>query len=141
MVYQSRRIRRTRLRSWPVSSREQLPAPARFFSGRSRPVERVRSGRRSSHVLPSLLRRFHEGKVADEPEVVVWGTGEPRRELLHADDLAAACLLVMNQYDGDLPFNVGLGEDITIRELAGLVRDVVGYRGSLRFEEQARRDA
>ena len=91
-------------------------------------------GDRSSHVLPSLLRRFHEAKVADEPEVVVWGTGEPRRELLHADDLAAACLLVMNQYDGDLPLNAGFGEDVTIRELAELVRDVVGYEGVLRFD-------
>lgn len=89
---------------------------------------------KGSHVLPSLLRRLHEAKVEDASDVVVWGTGEARRELLHVDDLAAACLLVMNQYDGDLPFNVGLGEDITIRELAGLVRDVVGYRGSLRFD-------
>ena len=64
----------------------------------------------------------------------MWGTGEPRRELLHADDLAAACLLVMNQYDGDLPLNAGFGEDVTIRELAELVRDVVGYEGVLRFD-------
>jgi len=87
-----------------------------------------------SHVLPALMRRVHEAKVSDAPEVVVWGSGTPRREFLHVDDLAAACLFVMRHYDDALPLNVGTGEDLTIRELAELVADVVGYSGALRFD-------
>ena len=89
---------------------------------------------KSAHVLPALMRRFHEAKMADAPEFVVWGSGTPRREFLHVDDAAAACLFVMNEYDGALPLNVGTGEDLTIRELAELLADVVGYRGALRFD-------
>lgn len=88
----------------------------------------------SSHVLPALVRRFHEAKVAGLAEVVVWGTGTPRREFLHVDDLAEACLFVMRAYDGSGILNVGVGEDISIRELAELVKDIVGYKGALRFD-------
>lgn len=89
---------------------------------------------RTSHVLPALLRRFHEAKVANAAEVVVWGTGTPRRELLHVDDLADACLHFMRTYDGDDLLNVGTGEDLTIAEIAGLVKDVVGYQGAITFD-------
>lgn len=87
----------------------------------------------NSHVLPALLRKFHEAKENNAPEVEVWGTGTPRREFLHVDDLADACLHLMLHYDGKEPVNVGTGEDLTIRELVELVRDTVGYKGTVRF--------
>jgi GDP-L-fucose synthase len=87
-----------------------------------------------SHVIPGLLRRFHEAKTRGEEEVVVWGTGTPRREFLHVDDLAEACLLVMREYDQPQILNIGVGEDLTIRELAELVKAVVGFHGKLRFD-------
>ena len=87
----------------------------------------------NSHVLPALLRKFHEAKENNAPEVEVWGTGTPRREFLHVDDLADACLHLMLHYDGKGPVNVGTGEDLTIRELVELVRDTVGYKGNVRF--------
>lgn len=87
-----------------------------------------------SHVLPALLRRFHEAKERGAREVVLWGTGAPRREFLHADDFADACVFVMNHYDDALFLNVGVGEDVTIRELAEIVRDVVGYTGDIGFD-------
>ncbi|UOR03964.1 GDP-L-fucose synthase [Hymenobacter aerilatus] len=87
----------------------------------------------NSHVLPALLRKFHEAKESDAPEVEVWGTGTPRREFLHVDDLADACLHLMLHYNGKEPVNVGTGEDLTIRELVELVRDTVGYKGNIRF--------
>lgn len=87
----------------------------------------------NSHVLPALLRKFHEAKENNTPEVEVWGTGTPRREFLHVDDLADACLHLMLHYDGKEPVNVGTGEDLTIRELVELVRDTVGYEGHVRF--------
>jgi len=87
------------------------------------------------HVVPALMRRFHEAKLAGAREVVVWGTGSPRRELLHVDDLADACLFVMRRYlERDLHINVGTGEDVTIRELAELVRDEVAPGLELRFD-------
>ena len=89
---------------------------------------------RTSHVLPALIRRMHEAKAAGAPSVTLWGTGAPRREFLHVDDLAAACTFVMGQYDGAQFLNVGVGEDLTIRELAELVRDVVEYKGALEFD-------
>ncbi len=89
---------------------------------------------KNSHVLPALVRRFHEAKASNAPEVVVWGTGSPRREFLHVDDLAEACLFVMREYDGAGILNVGVGEDVSIRELAEMVKDVVGYKGELRFD-------
>jgi GDP-L-fucose synthase len=88
----------------------------------------------SSHVLPALLRRFHEAKLARAPEVVIWGTGTPRREFLHVDDLADACVFLMDRYQGEDALNIGVGEDISIRELAELVQRVVGYGGQLRFD-------
>jgi GDP-L-fucose synthase len=79
----------------------------------------------SSHVLPALVRKFHDAKLRGEATVTVWGTGAPRREFMHVDDLADACLFLMDQYDGESTVNVGTGEDLTIRELAGVVRDIV----------------
>jgi GDP-L-fucose synthase len=95
----------------------------------------------TSHVIPALIRKFHEAKVANAPIVTIWGTGTPRREFLHVDDLAQACLLLMRvsraEWDAKvgLPFiNVGTGTDLTIRELAELIGEVVGYRGQLKFD-------
>ncbi|MFD3456519.1 GDP-L-fucose synthase family protein [Streptomyces sp. NPDC058691] len=88
----------------------------------------------SSHVLPALVRRFHEARLAGAPEVVLWGSGTPRREFLHVDDLAAACALLLRSYDGDEPVNVGCGADLTIRELAETVREVVGYEGAIAWD-------
>ncbi|MBQ0985055.1 GDP-L-fucose synthase [Streptomyces sp. F63] len=88
----------------------------------------------TSHVLPALIRRFHEAKEAGAPEVTLWGTGTPRREFLHVDDLAAACAVLLRSYDGDDPVNVGCGEDLTIRELAETVREVTGYPGRIAFD-------
>ncbi|MGC8792788.1 MAG: GDP-L-fucose synthase family protein, partial [Bryobacteraceae bacterium] len=87
----------------------------------------------SSHVLPALIRRFHEARLAGAPRVVLWGTGKPRREFLHVDDLADAALFLMQRYDSAEIINVGTGEDLTIAELAGMVREVVGYRGEIAF--------
>ncbi|MEU2718395.1 GDP-L-fucose synthase [Streptomyces sp. NPDC007205] len=88
----------------------------------------------TSHVLPALIRRFHEAKGNGADEVVLWGSGTPRREFLHVDDLAAACTVLLHSYDADEPVNVGCGKDLTIRELAETVRDVVGYPGSIAFD-------
>ena len=87
-----------------------------------------------SHVLPALIRRFHEAKIADAPSVTMWGTGTPRREFLHVDDLARACELLLERYDDPAPINVGVGEDLTIAELAGLVAGIVGYEGERLFD-------
>ncbi|MDO7907202.1 GDP-L-fucose synthase [Paenibacillus sp. JX-17] len=87
----------------------------------------------TSHVLPALLRKFHEAKEQGLPSVEVWGTGSPRREFLHSDDLADACLFLMNHYEGDEIVNIGVGEDISIRELAELVSRIVGYQGQIEF--------
>jgi GDP-L-fucose synthase len=88
----------------------------------------------NSHVLPALIRKFHEARQRAEPATVVWGTGTPRREFLYVDDLADACVFLMNNYDSDELLNVGWGEDVSIRELAELVREVVGFGGELRFD-------
>jgi GDP-L-fucose synthase len=87
-----------------------------------------------AHVLPALLRKFHEAKLRGAPEVVIWGTGEPRREFLHVDDLAEAAVFLMQNYDGEDLVNVGTGEDLSIAELAELVREVVGYKGCLVYD-------
>ncbi|MDW8288664.1 MAG: NAD-dependent epimerase/dehydratase family protein, partial [Flammeovirgaceae bacterium] len=84
-----------------------------------------------AHVLPALLRKFHEAKVNGRNEVVVWGTGTPRREFLHADDLAEACYFLMLQYDEPEIINIGTGEDLSIRELAALIATIVGFKGSI----------
>lgn len=88
----------------------------------------------SSHVLPALLRKVHEAKEAGAMEVVVWGTGTPRREFLHVADLAAACRFLVENYQSPEIINVGCGEDVTIRELAELICDVVGFTGELVFD-------
>jgi GDP-L-fucose synthase len=80
---------------------------------------------KSSHVLPAMIRKFHDAKVEGRREVVIWGTGSPRREFLHVDDLADACVFLMRNYDEAEHVNVGTGEDLTVRELAELVREVV----------------
>ena len=86
---------------------------------------------RNSHVLPALIRKFHEAKLAQAPEVVMWGTGSPRREFLHVDDLADAAVFLMATYSGEGIVNVGVGEDVSIRKLAELVGRVVGFEGSI----------
>lgn len=86
------------------------------------------------HVIPALMRRAHEARLADEPTLTVWGTGTPRREFLYAGDLADACLFVMRHYDGDEPINLGGGECLSIAETARAVADVVGYRGRIEFD-------
>ena len=88
-----------------------------------------------SHVLPAMIRKFHEAKVAGAPEVVVWGSGAPRREFLHVDDCAEACLHLMQVYDGADIVNIGVGEDLTIADLAALVRKVVGYPGEIVYDQ------
>ncbi|MFP4353408.1 MAG: GDP-L-fucose synthase family protein [Puniceicoccaceae bacterium] len=88
----------------------------------------------NSHVLPGLIRRFHEAKEKDAPEVVVWGTGAPRREFLHVDDLAGAVLHLLSLEDPPDWVNVGTGTDLSIRDLAEMVRRVTGFRGELRFD-------
>jgi GDP-L-fucose synthase len=85
----------------------------------------------NSHVLPALIRRFHEAKTSGAPSVTCWGDGSPMREFLHADDLASACVFMLENYDGDVALNVGTGEDITIRELTEIIADVVGYQGAI----------
>ena len=88
----------------------------------------------TSHVLPALIRKFHEAKLAGVPSVVVWGSGTPRREFLHADDLADACVFLLENYDSPELVNVGCGDDVTIRELAETVGRVVGYDGGMEFD-------
>ncbi|MDI6711721.1 MAG: GDP-L-fucose synthase [Anaerosomatales bacterium] len=88
----------------------------------------------TSHVLPAMIRKFHEAKVAGAPSVTLWGTGSPRREFLHVDDLADAAVFLMERYDGEDILNVGVGEDVTIAELAEIVRDVVGYEGAIEWD-------
>jgi GDP-L-fucose synthase len=88
----------------------------------------------TGHVLPAMIRRMHEAKVREERHVAMWGSGDARREFLHADDLASACLFLLEHYDGDEPVNVGVGADLTIRELASLVRGVVGFEGTVMWD-------
>jgi GDP-L-fucose synthase len=88
----------------------------------------------SSHVLPALIRKFHDAKRAGQPEVSVWGTGEPRREFLHVDDLADACLFLMHHYEDEQHINVGTGEDLAIRELAEMVRDVAYPAATIKLD-------
>ncbi|GAA1358173.1 GDP-L-fucose synthase family protein [Streptomyces beijiangensis] len=89
---------------------------------------------RTSHVLPAILRRTHEAQLRSAPSITHWGSGTPRREFLHADDLARACLFLLERYDGDDPVNVGTGEDLALSELAELVAGVVGYRGTITWD-------
>jgi len=87
-----------------------------------------------SHVLPALMRKIHEAKETGASEVVIWGTGRPRREFLYVDDLAEACLLLMERYEDERPINVGCGRDQTIAELADMMARVVGFTGTLRYD-------
>lgn len=88
----------------------------------------------NSHVLPALLRKFHEAKKNNMPEVIVWGTGTPLREFLHADDMADACFYLMQHYNDEGLVNIGVGEDISIRDLAVLVKKITGYNGNIVFD-------
>ncbi|MBA2433174.1 MAG: GDP-L-fucose synthase [Chthoniobacterales bacterium] len=88
----------------------------------------------SSHVLPALLRKAHEAKISGASELMVWGSGDPRREFLHVDDMADACVFLLKNYDSPEIVNVGCGEDISIRQLAELICDVIGFEGELTFD-------
>ncbi len=85
----------------------------------------------TSHVLPALLRKFHEAKTGEKNNVEVWGTGNPRREFLHVDDLADACYHLMQTYEGTVSVNIGTGEDISIKDLAELIKEITGYKGEI----------
>ncbi|MDR2544995.1 MAG: GDP-L-fucose synthase [Methanobrevibacter sp.] len=86
-----------------------------------------------SHVLPALIRKFHEAKISNDSKVEIWGTGKPMREFLHVDDLADACIFLMNNYNGLSHVNVGTGKDISIKDLALLIKNIVGFKGDLYF--------
>src|SRR5688572_9440397 len=89
----------------------------------------------NSHVLPALLRKSHEAKINNKPEVTVWGTGKPRREFLHADDMADACFFLMEHYNEPGFINIGVGEDISIKELAEMIHEITGYKGKIVFDD------
>lgn len=89
----------------------------------------------NSHVLPALIRKFHEAKIKDAKTVPIWGTGKPKREFLYADDLADACVFLMKNYNDKNLINIGVGEDITIIDLAKLIKDTVGFKGELIFDD------
>ncbi|HEY8928049.1 MAG TPA: GDP-L-fucose synthase [Mucilaginibacter sp.] len=88
----------------------------------------------NSHVLPALIRRFHEARESGVPDVTIWGTGSPKREFLFADDLAEACFYLMENYNEEGFVNIGTGEDISIKDLALLIKDIVGYHGEIKFD-------
>jgi GDP-L-fucose synthase len=97
---------------------------------------------KTSHVLPALIRKFYEAKINGDEEVIVWGTGEPKREFLYVDDLADACIFLMDNFNptkeqnekGDIFVNVGIGEDLSIRELAEKIKNIVGFEGNIVFD-------
>lgn len=88
----------------------------------------------TSHVLPALIRKFHDAKTASKTSVNLWGSGEPKREFLHSDDLGRACLFLLETYDGDIALNVGVGEDQAIKSLAELIKEVVGFKGAINWD-------
>jgi GDP-L-fucose synthase len=88
----------------------------------------------TSHVLPALMRKFHDATIGGADHVVLWGSGRPRREFMHVDDLADACVFLMNSYEGSDPLNIGIGKDLTIAQLAALMADVVGFEGEIRYD-------
>jgi len=90
----------------------------------------------NSHVLPALIRKFHTAKVTNAPSVEVWGTGSPMREFLHVDDLADACFYLLQNYDDEMFVNIGTGEDLTIKALAEMIKDIVGFTGELRWNTE-----
>lgn len=85
----------------------------------------------NSHVLPALIRKFHNAKQQNDENVTLWGTGSPKREFLHADDLGTACVFLLENYDSDVPINIGTGKDISIAELASLIKEIVGFEGGI----------
>lgn len=85
----------------------------------------------NSHVLPALIRKFHDAKQQNDENVTLWGTGSPKREFLHADDLGTACVFLLENYDSDVPINIGTGKDISIAELASLIKEIVGFEGGI----------
>ena len=89
-----------------------------------------------SHVMPALIRKFHEAKANNAPSVELWGTGTPLREFLHVDDMADACVFLLEHYDGEQHVNIGTGKEVTIRELAEIVRRVVGYEGGIVWNQE-----
>jgi GDP-L-fucose synthase len=89
----------------------------------------------SAHVLPALIHRFHNAKVNDLAEVAIWGDGTPLREFLHVEDLASACLMLLNEYDGSVAINVGSGQEVTILELAQSISIIVGFEGTIKFDQ------
>lgn len=89
----------------------------------------------NAHVLPALIRKFHEAKLNDAPSVTIWGTGKPRREFLHVDDAAMACYFLMQKYESPEIINIGSGMDHTIKEMALMIKDITGYNGELVFDE------
>jgi GDP-L-fucose synthase len=121
-VIQTQAVRREHHLPWISAMPTNLYGPGDNFSGAN------------SHVLPALIKRFHEAKVAGAREVVVWGSGSPRREFLHVDDLAHACLHLLETYDEAAPINIGTGVDVTIKELAETIADVVGFEGALTWD-------
>ena len=88
----------------------------------------------NSHVLPSFIRRFHEAKLSSQPEIQCWGSGDPMREFLHVNDLASACIFLMENYDEEGWVNIGTGSDLRIKDLANMVADVVGYKGQIKWD-------
>lgn len=88
----------------------------------------------TSHVLPALIRKFHDARVAGAESVTIWGTGAPFREFIHVDDVADACLFLMQNYEGNDIVNIGTGEELTIKELAHLIKKIIGYEGELKFD-------
>ena len=121
-IMQIQAYRRQHGRSWISAMPTNLYGPGDNFD------------LKSSHVLPALLRKFHEATQEGRSEVTVWGSGTPRREFLHVDDLASACLHLLENYDEPEPVNVGVGADIEIRELAALVARIVGFEGAIVFD-------
>jgi GDP-L-fucose synthase len=88
----------------------------------------------NSHVLPALIRKFHDAKTQGSPSVSLWGTGSPKREFLHSDDLGRACLFLLEKYDDEVPINVGVGEDVPIKELAEIIQEIVGFTGAIEWD-------
>ena len=88
----------------------------------------------NSHVLPALIRKFHEAKINNYDKVVVWGTGKARREFLYVDDLAEACIFLMKEYSGETHLNIGTGMDLEIKELAEIIKNIVNYKGEIVYD-------
>lgn len=90
---------------------------------------------KTSHVMPALIRKFHEAKINNKPYVEIWGTGKPLREFLYVDDMADACVFLIENYDGESHINIGTGKELTIGELAEIIKEVVGFDGELKFND------